>query len=93
MYIVIKKFKTEDVEKSIENARNSFLLVVSKMAGFVSYNVLKTEEEMIVSVLKFNSKAEADASTETSSQWVKQNGFDALYQLQEIFSGEVVVEG
>ena len=93
MYIVIKKFKTEDVEKSIENARNSFLLVVSKMAGFVSYNVLKTEEETIVSVLKFNSKAEADASTETSSQWVKQNGFDALYQLQEIFSGEVVVEG
>lgn len=93
MYIVIKKFKSEDVEKSIENAKNSFLPVVSKMPGFARYRVLRTSDDMIVSILKFNSKAEADASTATSAQWVKDNGFDALYQLQEIFSGEVVVEG
>ncbi|OGN29918.1 MAG: hypothetical protein A3A33_01180 [Candidatus Yanofskybacteria bacterium RIFCSPLOWO2_01_FULL_49_25] len=93
MYIIIKKFKSEEIEKAIENARTSFLPAVSAMPGFVDYHVIKSAEDMIVSVLLFNSKAEADASIVMSKQWIADNGFDALYQLEEMTVGEVVVRG
>jgi len=46
---------------------------------------------MITSVLLFDSKEGADASTAMSKQWIADNGFDALYQLQEMSAGEVVM--
>ncbi|MCR4328709.1 MAG: hypothetical protein NUV53_04335 [Patescibacteria group bacterium] len=93
MYIVIKKFRSDAVEKTIENARTAFLPVVSKLPGFVDYHVIKSGDDIIVSVLLFNSKEEADASIAVSSQFVKDNDLGSLYQLQELIAGEVVVKG
>ncbi len=93
MYIIIKKFGSSSIEKSIEIAQNSFLPVVSKMPGFVDYHVIKASEDMLVSVLLFKSKAEGDASSATSKQWVIDNKIDSFFQLQELTAGEVVVQG
>ena len=93
MYIIIKKFRSEAIEKAIETARTGFLPVVSKIPGFIDYHLITSGDGMLVSVLLFKSKAEGDASTAASRQWVKDNKFDSLYQLQELISGEVVVKG
>ena len=93
MYIVIKKFKSAEIEKAIENARTGFLPAVAKVPGFVDYHVIKSADDMITSVLLFDSKEGADASTALSKQWIKDNGFEALYQLQDLTAGEVVVKG
>ncbi len=93
MYIVIKKFRSESVEKSIEDARTRFLPLVSQMPGFISYNLVKSGDSTTVSILSFNSKLEADASTTASTQWIKENNLGALYQLEELITGEVVVKG
>ncbi|MBI2888909.1 MAG: hypothetical protein HYY10_03220 [Candidatus Liptonbacteria bacterium] len=53
----------------------------------------KSGDDTVVSVLLFNSKEEADASIVTSRQFVKENGVESLYQLQELIAGEVVVKG
>lgn len=91
MHIVIKKFRSNSVDESIKNAQMQFLPLVSKMAGFVDYHVVKAGPDMIVSILQFTSEAEAAASTAMSLAWVNTNGFDSLYQLQELISGDVVV--
>ena len=91
--MVIKKFKSADREKAIENARAGFLPMVAKVPGFVDYHLITSAEDMITSVLLFDSKEGADASTALSKQWIKDQGFDDLYQLQEISEGEVVVKG
>ncbi len=93
MYIVIKKFKSESIEKSIENTQNAFVPAVSKMSGFVDYHMIKSEDNTVTSVILFNSKAEGDASISMSAQWVKDNGVESLYQVQEIITGEVVAKG
>lgn len=93
MYIVIKKFKSAEIEKAIENARTGFLPAVSKVPGFVDYHVIKSADDMITSVLLFDSKEGADASTTLSKQWIHDNGFDTLYELQDLTAGEVVVKG
>ncbi len=93
MYIVIKKFHSSSIDETIENAKNEFLPMISKLPGFVSYNIIKAAEDMVVSILSFASEAEGKASTVTAFAWVKENGFDALYQVQEVIEGEVVVEG
>ncbi len=91
--MVIKKFKSAEIEKAIENAKTGFLPAVAKLPGFVDYHVIKSGDEQITSVLLFDSKAEADASTALSKQWILDNGFDALYQLEDLNAGEVVVKG
>ena len=63
------------------------------MPGFVDYHVIKSADDMITSVLLFESKEGADASTAMSKQWIHDNGFDTLYQLQDLTSGDVVVKG
>ncbi|OGN29931.1 MAG: hypothetical protein A3A33_01245 [Candidatus Yanofskybacteria bacterium RIFCSPLOWO2_01_FULL_49_25] len=54
-------------------------------------NLAIAADDMITSVLLFDSKEGADASTAMSKQWIADNGFDALYQLQEMSAGEVVM--
>lgn len=93
MYIVIKKFQSESIEKSIENTQNAFVPAVSKMPGFVDYHMIKSEGDTVTSVILFNSKSEGDASVAMSAQWVKDNGVESLYQVQEIITGEVVAKG
>lgn len=92
MYIVIKKFHSSSIDETIENAKNKFLPVVSKLPGFISYRMIKSAADMVVSISSFDSEAEGKASTVTSFSWVKENGFDLLYQVQEVIEGEVVVE-
>jgi heme-degrading monooxygenase HmoA len=93
MYIVIKKFRSEAIEKSIENTQNAFLPVISKMPGFIDYHMIKSGGDTITSVILFNSKEECDASVAMGSQWVKDNTVDSLYQIQEMITGEVAVKG
>ena len=91
--MVIKKFKSADRGEAIENARTGFLPMVARVPGFVDYHLITSADDMITSVLLFDSKEGADASTALSKQWIKDQGFDDLYQLQEISEGEVVVKG
>ena len=92
MYIVIKKFHSSSVDETIENAKSKFLPMISKLPGFISYRVIKSAADVVVSILSFESEAEGKASTVKAFSWVKENGFGLLYQVQEVIEGEVIVE-
>ncbi len=93
MYIVIKKFKSSDIEKSFVIVKSEFLPLVVKLPGFVDYHVIRAGGDVLCSVLLFNSEAEATASTDLSKNFVRDHSYDSFFQLQDLTGGEVVVKG
>ena len=77
------------VEESIRFAKSDFVPIISKLPGFVSYSIIRIDPNTLASISTFNSKAEADVSTEEAKKWVIDNGVQSMYNLQEIIAGEV----
>ena len=78
MYALIRQYEGLDAEtrqKATHKANDELRPLISKSAGFVSYELLKPDEKdgVVTSISVFNSRAEAEASSAVAQDWVLKN--------------------
>jgi quinol monooxygenase YgiN len=95
MHIAMRtgKIHAEDAAQVIDKIDTEFLEILRQMPGFVSYYMVQTKADELTSISIFESKEQAEGSSKTASEWVKENLGPYLTGPLEIVEGKVVVHG
>jgi hypothetical protein len=93
MYVSIRRAKAQDYasDEIVRRASEELLPQLRTIAGFVSYVILMLEDETLMTISVFDSKAAANESNQIVVDWAK--GFDLTSLIQgtpELSIGEVV---
>ena len=93
MYVSIRRAKTQDYasDEIVRRASEDLLPQLRTLAGFISYDILMLEDETLMTISAFDSKAAAQESNHLFVNWAK--GFDLASLIQgtpELLVGEVV---
>jgi hypothetical protein len=93
MYVSIRRGKTQEYasDEIVRRASEDLLPQIRTIVGFVSYDILMLEDETLMTISVFDSKAAADESNQLFVSWAK--GFDLASLIQgtpELAVGEVV---
>jgi hypothetical protein len=93
MYVSIRRAMTQDYasDEIVRRASEELLPQLRTLAGFVSYDILMLEDETLMTISVFDSKAAAEESNQLFVKWAK--GFDLASLIQgspELLVGEVV---
>lgn len=93
MFAVIRRYNTHEgsAEKIEQRVRDGFVPLVSKLPGFVSYDVVRSSDGSLVSMSIFESRAAADDSSRLASDWVRENLSSLIRTAPVILSGDVIV--
>ena len=93
MYTTIRRYTVEGgrMDEMMRDIRDNFVPLISKVPGFVSYQVLDAGDRL-VTISVFESRDGADESTRRAAEYVKQNPmFQRGLSKPEITAGEVKV--
>lgn len=95
MYVSIRRYKTDinAVEEVMKRVEESFLPLVSKIPGFVTYYGVDAGDGMVAFVNLFEDEAGAEESNDAASRWVKENLAEYFPLPPDITAGEVKVRG
>ena len=90
MYAAIRRFRTDaDMDEALRRADAEFTKAVECQLGFIEHRVVRTAPDEVISVLIFDTKAEADRNRSFSDQFIDV-GFAGLdVQLLDEWRGEV----
>jgi hypothetical protein len=93
MYVSIRRAKAQDYasDEIVRRATEELLPQLRTITGFVSYDILMLEDETLMTISVFDSKAAAKESNQIFVNWAK--GFDLASLIQgtpELLVGEIV---
>ena len=93
MYVSIRRAKAQDYasDEIVRRASEELLPLLKTVTGFISYDILMFEDETLMTISAFDSKAAIDQSNQIFVSWAK--GFDLgslIYGTPELMVGEVV---
>ncbi len=90
MYAAIRRFSTDgDMDEALRRADAEFTKAVEAQLGFIEHRVVKTGPNEVISMLVFDTKAEADRNRFFTEQFID-IGFAGLdVTLLEEWRGEV----
>jgi hypothetical protein len=93
MFAVIRRYNTiqQSVEKIEQRVRDGFVPLVSRLPGFVSYDVVRATDGTLLSVSVFESRQAAEDSNRLASDWVHDNLASLIRTAPVILAGDVVV--
>ena len=88
-YEGVDKSRTDQIVKQVDEGLKPTL---SALPGFYGYYLVDTGNGVMTSISVFDTSAHADASTDASSAWVREEKLEtALPNAPKITSGELVV--
>ena len=95
MYVSIRRANAQDYasDEIVRRASEELLPQLKTIAGFVSYDILMLEDETLMTISVFDSKAAVEESNQLFANWAK--GFDLaslIYGTPELSVGEVVFQ-
>jgi hypothetical protein len=89
-YESVDKSRSEDLVKQVDD---TLVPTLSKLPGFVSYQLVDAGDGVMTSISCFETEAQADESTRVSATWVRDQNLEAsLPKPPRVTSGMVVVE-
>jgi heme-degrading monooxygenase HmoA len=93
MFAVIRRYNTHEgsADKIEQRVREGFVPLVSKLPGFVSYDLVRSAEGSLVSTSVFESRQSAEDSNRLASDWVHDNLASLIRTAPVILSGDVIV--
>jgi hypothetical protein len=93
MYVSIRRYRAnpEDVPEIVDRVREGFVPIISKIAGFVSYQVLDTGDGFVASISTYDTKEAAQQSNETATEWVRDNLTGLLSGIPDVTAGEIIL--
>lgn len=93
MFAVIRRYNTHEgsAEKIEQRVRDGFVPLVSRLPGFVSYDLVRSSDGSLVSTSVFESRQSAEDSNRLASDWVHENLASLIRTAPVILSGDVMV--
>ena len=93
MFAVIRRYNTQQnsAQKIEQRVREGFVPIISRLPGFVSYDVVRSTDGTLLSVSVFESRQAADDSNRLASDWVRDNLASLIRTAPVILSGDVIV--
>lgn len=92
MYGTIRRYKVSKPKEFNERVNSSFINLVRKVPGFISYIAIDEGDGWWASVSLFENKEGIIQSDRVAADWVKQNAADLVSGSPEITAGIVVVK-
>lgn len=93
MFAVIRRYNTHEnsAEKIEQRVRDGFVPLISKLPGFVSYDVVRSTDGTLLSVSVFESRQAAEESNHLASDWVHEHLASLIRTAPVILAGDVMV--
>ena len=93
MFAVIRRYNTHEntAGKIEQRVRDGFVPLISKLPGFVSYDVVRSTDGTLLSVSVFESRQAAEDSNRLASDWVHENLASLIRTAPVILAGDVMV--
>lgn len=95
MYTVVRRYAPigTSTRKSdlAERVEHSFLPVLTRVPGFLSYYLLFTEDDRLVSISVFETKEGADESIRLAAGWIREDMALDLSEGPEVSGGDVLL--
>src|SRR5918997_506584 len=93
MFAVIRRYNTHEgsAEKIEQRVREGFVPLISRLPGFVSYDLVRSAEGSLVSTSVFETRQAAEQSNHLASDWVHDNLASLIRTAPVILSGDVMV--
>jgi len=93
MFAVIRRYNTHENsgQKIEQRVREGFVPLISKLPGFISYDVMRSTDGTMIAVSIFESRQVAEDSNRLASDWVHENLASLIRTAPVILSGDVIV--
>ncbi|MBI1729793.1 hypothetical protein HY229_00715 [Candidatus Acetothermia bacterium] len=92
MYLTVRRYEKIDNPKEVERrVKAGFVPLISKIPGFVAYNLVNAGNGVMLSTSIFQDKAGADESTKRSHEWVKKDLADLKLSPPQVTAGEILI--
>jgi hypothetical protein len=92
MYAVIRKFnRMRSPEEAARRAEAGLIPILSQSPGFRGYYVVRSGDEMIVSITMFDTQDAVQDAHLRAVGWIKDNLSDLVDGEPEVISGEVII--
>lgn len=93
MFAVIRRYNTHENsgQKIEQRVRDGFVPLISKLPGFISYDVMRSADGTMIAVSIFESRQVAEDSNRLASDWVHENLASLIRTAPVILSGDVIV--
>jgi hypothetical protein len=95
MYVSIRRAKTQEYasDEIVRRASEELLPQLRTLTGFVSYDILMLEDESLMTISVFDSKAAAKESNQVFVNWAKEFDLASLiHGTPELLVGEIVFQ-
>ncbi|MBI5070584.1 MAG: hypothetical protein HZB56_20340 [Deltaproteobacteria bacterium] len=92
MYGTIRRYKLSKPKEFNEKVNSSFINVIRKVPGFISYVAIDEGDGWWASVSLFETREGITQSDRVAAEWVKQNASGMVSGAPEITEGPVVVK-
>src|SRR5436190_10774597 len=91
MYAAIRRYKVQpgSGEEIARRAREGFVPLISKAAGFVAYYGVVGPNDEVVTVSIFENQAGAEQSVNLAAGWVRENLAQYIQGPPEVLTGDV----
>ena len=93
MYATVRRYKIApgSADRLAREVRESFMPIVSKLAGFREYFWVNAGDNVMYSVSIFENRAGAEESVQKAAGWIREQNLGSLFpNPPEISIGEVV---
>jgi hypothetical protein len=95
MYVTIRQYEGVDVEAVKRMARDrpdneGMAAMASEFPGFIAYFLVDTEDGGLLAISAYLGQAEAEASTDTAIQYVRENLGTLVPNPPKLLAGEVI---
>jgi len=92
MYGTIRRYKVTKPKEFNEKVNSSFINVIRRVPGFISYMAIDEGDGWWASVSLFETREGIAQSDRVAAEWVKQNAAGLVSGAPEITEGMVVVK-
>lgn len=92
MYGTIRRYKIKNTKEFNEKVNSSFIQVIRKVPGFVSYVAIEEGDGWWASMSVFETREGIKQSDRVAAEWVKANAAGLVSGPPEITGGPVVVK-
>ena len=91
MYISVRRYQSEQMDKVIRLAQEEFVPIISQRSGFIAYYIIDQGDGGAATISIFENQADAEASNAMAAEWVKDSLTDLVSGPPDITAGEVKV--
>jgi hypothetical protein len=93
MYVTVRRSThVGGTDEIVRRAKESLLPTLTTLPGFVSYSVFRLDEDVVMGITIFDSRAAGEAANKSFVVWAREQELRALLTgPHEVLSGEVLI--